>query len=246
MVERTNGRIELFVLGGIALRGVDPAVAHALLAQPKITALLAFLALSPEQRPQRRDRIVGLLWPELDQAHARTALRKAIHALRKALGAGVVVSRGDEELGLQTPFWCDASELANAHANAQMAHAVELYKGELMPGFILSECGEFERWLDAERASARECAAASALALAAIREQEDNLTVAGRLARKAVAFKWDDERVLRRAMQLLGRIGDNAGALRVYDDFAARMREELAAEPSDETQRLADSVRGKT
>lgn len=209
-------RIELCVLGGIELRGVDPGVAHTLLAQPKVTALLALLALlalAPEQRPQRRDRMVGLLWPELDQAHARTALRKAIHALRKALGADVVVSRGDEELGLRLPFWCDAFELATAYAKAQMVRAVELYKGELMPGFFLAECGEFERWLDAERASARECAAASALALAAIMEQENNLTVAGRLVRKAVAFKWDDERVLRRTMQLLVRIGDNAGAL---------------------------------
>ena len=55
--------------------------------------------------------------------------------------------------------------------------AVALYKGEFMPGFFLSECGEFERWLDVERTAARECASASALA--AIVEQEQNLTVAG-------------------------------------------------------------------
>jgi DNA-binding SARP family transcriptional activator len=243
VVQRENGRIQLFVLGGIELRGVDPSVANALLAQSKITALLAFLALAPEQRPQRRDRIVGLLWPELDQAHARSALRKAIHALRKALGADVIVSRGDEELGLQVPFWCDASELSTAYANAQLARAVELYKGALMPGFFLPQCVEFERWLEAERAAASQFASASALALANIQVQEDSFTGAGRLARKAVKFNWDDERVLRRAMQLLMRIGDNAGALRAYEDFAARMRQDLAAVPSEETRRLADSLR---
>ena len=58
-------------------------------------------------------------------------------------------------------------------------------------------------------------------------------------------FKWDDERVLRRAMQLLARIGDHAGALRIYDEFVSRMREELAADPADETRRLAESLRGK-
>src|SRR4029078_8149672 len=43
--------------------------APAILAQPKPLALLAFLALSPRGRFQRRDRLVGLLWPDLDQSH---------------------------------------------------------------------------------------------------------------------------------------------------------------------------------
>ena len=48
--------IKLYLLGGLELTGaVDPALAHKLLAQPKLTALLAFLSLSSEQRPQRRD-----------------------------------------------------------------------------------------------------------------------------------------------------------------------------------------------
>jgi DNA-binding SARP family transcriptional activator len=245
-VESVEGQIELFVLGGIELRGVAPSAANALLAQPKVTALLVFLAMAPEQRPQRRDRVVGLLWPDLDQAHARTALRKATHALRKGLGADTILSRGDEDLAVRPEFSCDAADLTKAFSKGQLQHAVELYKGEMMPGFYLPDCGEFERWLEGERQSARECAAASALALAAIREQESALTVAGRLARQAVAFKWDDERVLRKAMQVLARIGDNAGALRIYDDFSARMRSELSADPAPETRRLADSLRGKT
>src|SRR5687768_6336039 len=98
MTEHEKGDIELYLLGGIELRGIDREAADRLLAQPKITALLAFLALSPEQRPQRRDRIVALLWPELDQGHARTALRKALHMLRTTLGADAVRNRGDEEV----------------------------------------------------------------------------------------------------------------------------------------------------
>ena len=125
----------------------------------------------------------------------------------------------------------------------ELAHAVELYKGEFMPGFFLPECTEFERWLDAERTTARECAAAAALSLARIMEQEQAFTKASRLARKAVSFKWDDERVLRRAIELLARVGDKAGALRLYDEFAVRMRKELSASPSDETRKLAESLR---
>lgn len=236
--------IELFLLGGIELRGVDAKVADRLLAQPKIAALLAFLALSPEQRLQRRDRVVGLLWPELDQAHARTALRKALHAVRNSLGAEALRTRGDEEVGLASPpVWCDATELASAADQGRLLQAVTLYRGELLTGFHLPDCSEFERWLEDERRAARERAVSAAWALARTFEDDSKLTDAGLWARKAVRISWDDERVLRRTMTMLTRNGDHAGALRLYDEFAARMRAELDAEPSPDTIALVDSIR---
>jgi len=42
-------------------------------------AFLAYLLLAQPGLRQRRDRLAGLLWPTLDQAHARSALRKTIH-----------------------------------------------------------------------------------------------------------------------------------------------------------------------
>jgi hypothetical protein len=126
------------VLGGIALAGaVDPAAADRLLAQPKAVALLVYLALAAAGRParyQRRDRLVGLLWPELDQTHARGALRKAVHAARAVLGADTVLSRGDEELALADgALWCDASAFGQAEEAGRLAQALELYAGDLLP-----------------------------------------------------------------------------------------------------------------
>ena len=239
-----NQRIELLLLGGAALRGIDANVADRLLAQPKITALLTLLALAPAQRPQRRDRIIALLWPELDQAHARTALRKALHAVRSALGADVLRSRGDEEIGVAVPpFWCDAVELAAAADAGRMLQAVSLFRGELLPGFHLPGCADFDRWLDDERTAARERAAAAAWGLARTLEKDKMNTDAGHWAKKAVRFRWDDERVLRRTLTMLARIGDHAGALGLYEEFADRMKTELEASPSPETIALADSLR---
>lgn len=238
------GGIQLFLLGGLELRGVDPDSADRLLAQPKLGALLALLALSPGQRPQRRDRIVGLLWPELDQAHARAALRKAVHALRATLGSENLRNRGDEEIGLvMPPVWCDAVELGLAADDGRMLRVVELFRDELMPGFHLTGCGEFQRWLDEERTTARERASAAAWGLACTLENDKQFTDAGRMARKAVRYSTDDERVLRRTLTMLTRIGDNAGAIRLYDSFAARMRAELDAEPAPETVALVRSLR---
>jgi serine/threonine-protein kinase len=237
-------QLQLYLLGGIELRGVDATSADRLLAQSKLAALLALLALSPEGRMQRRDRLVGLLWPELDQTHARGALRKAIHAVRATVGHDAVRSRGDEEIGLDASvFWCDASDLAASADQGLLGRAVELYRGELMPGFHLTECAEFERWLEDERSAARERAAAAAWALARTLEAEKHLTDAGMWARRAARYSWDDERVLRRTMSMLARIGDHAGALSLYDEFAMRMRKELDAAPSPETVALVESLR---
>lgn len=244
MAESQNA-IRLYLLGGLELAGaVDPALAHRLLAQPKLTALLAFLALSSEQRPQRRDRIVALLWPELDQAHARTALRKGAHAIRAALGSDALWNRGDEEIGLaMPPLWCDAVEVRAAADAGRMLRVHELYKGELLEGFHLPGCADFQHWLDVERAEARERAAAAAWGLACIFERDQRFTDAGMMAKRAVRYSSDDERVLRRTMTMLQRIGDHAGALKLFDEFASRMRDELNAAPSPETMRLVSSLR---
>jgi DNA-binding SARP family transcriptional activator len=89
----------------------------------------------------------------------------------------------------------------------------------------------------------RERAAAAAWALAHRLESEEKYTDAGRWARRAVRYTGDDERVLRRAVQMLERLGDRAGALRLYDDFARQLRRSLDVEPSAETRALIASLK---
>ncbi|MFI5310669.1 MAG: BTAD domain-containing putative transcriptional regulator [Gemmatimonadales bacterium] len=236
--------LALHILGGIEVKGVPAAVADRLLAQSKSVALLAFLALSPEGRYQRRDRLVGLLWPELDQTHARAALRKAVLAVRTALGDEVLVGRGDEELMVAGDLLsCDVRDFA-AHADAgRLMKALEIYRGELMPGFHLGGCAEFGSWLDQERASAAHRAAAAAWAWAIQLERENRVTEAGKAARQVMQYEGHDERVLRRTMLMLQRIGDRAGAIKVFEDFAKRLRAELDTEPSAESVELAAAMR---
>jgi serine/threonine-protein kinase len=233
----------LQLLGGIELHGIGDDVADAILAQPKAVAFLAYLALSPG-RFQRRDLLAALFWPELDQAHARAALRKLVFVVRSALGPESIASRGDEELSLASgALTCDVREfLASAEAG-HLANALDLYRGELMPGFHIAGCAHLDAWLDDQRAAVRERAAAAAWALAHRLEGQANYTEAGRWARRAVRYTGDDERVLRRAVQMLDRLGDRAGALKLYDDFARQLRRSLDGEPSAETQALIATLR---
>jgi serine/threonine-protein kinase len=232
------------LLGGIELRGAPSGVADELLSQSKAVALLAYLALSPDGRFQRRDRLIGLLWPELDQAHARTALRQALFKLRSSLGTDVLATRGNDELTIApAALRCDVVEFTSAAESGRLARALELYRGDLMPGFFLGDCVEFERWLEDERTIARERAAAASWALAVALESDQQLTAAGSWARRAVRHASTDERVLRRAVQMLERLGDRAGAVKLYEDFAARLRADLNVEPSPETRALMNAIR---
>jgi serine/threonine-protein kinase len=237
--------LELFLLGGVELRGASDG-ADKLLAQSKAVALLAYLALSPDRRFQRRDTLVGLLWPELDQARARADLRKTVHNIRGLLGADVLEARGDDELAIPSSvLWCDAVEFTAAADAGRLAQALELYRGDLMPGFFLRECVEFERWLESERAAAAERFVAASWAMAVTFEGQQNYTQAGRWARLAVRRAWNDERVLRRVLSMLDRIGDRAGAMKLFDEFTTRLSADLGVRPSRETMQLVEQIRAR-
>lgn len=247
----------LQLLGRINLVGGDAAAAERVLVQPKHIGLLAYLVVDaavivradgqgePAMHYRRRDELAALFWPELDQAHARASLRRVVHHVRGALGGEVLASRGDEEIGVDERFLAsDVCEFARAIASNRLAAALELWRGELMPGFHLAGCGELQHRLDDQRAALRDDAAAAAWLLAQQFEAQDEPTLATRWARRVPKFAPDDERVLRRTLAMLSRLGDRAGALRLYDDFARRLRSEFEAEPSEETRALVKAIRG--
>src|SRR3954449_319726 len=74
----------------------------------KATALLAFLAL--EGKPQPRDRLAALLWPNADPARARSALRRTVSVTAAQVGDALVVEWTRLSLPAQR-VWCDAVEL---------------------------------------------------------------------------------------------------------------------------------------
>ena len=229
----------LTLFGSIDLRGPS-ADLEAVLVNNKAIGALAYLAVPSVGRFVRRDILTALLWPDLDQARARAALRKTLHLVRHALDVRVLLSRGDEEVALSADFvWCDAAAFTAAADAGFLLQALQLFRGDLMPGFHLPDCAEFDRWLEEERRDARERAAAAAWALAKLFETTDQYSDAVGMARRAVRFSWSDERALRRALLMLERLGDRAGAVHLYEEFARRLKAELETEPSRETAELA-------
>jgi DNA-binding SARP family transcriptional activator/TolB-like protein len=238
--------IEFRALGSLILRTSNGQDIHSVLAQPKRVALLAYLAIARPPRFHRRDTLLALLWPDQDDQHARWALNQALRHLRNELGKEVVCSRGDGEVGVnREQLSCDAVEFEAAIESDEPALALGLYRGDLLDGFHVSGCGEFERWLEEERTWLKRRAARAASAVARREEARGEPVAAGHWARRAFALSPDDEGEARSLIELLGRIGDRAGAVQAYEEFARRLQQDYEVEPAPETRALIAAVRSR-
>ena len=240
--------IELRTLGAVDLRTPDGREAGTVLRQPKRLALLAYLAADLPRRFHRRDTLLALFWPDLDEGHARAALRRSLHFLRQGLGPGVLASRGDEEVAVpEEAVRCDAAELELALEAGDPEHALALYRGEFLDGLHVEGAStQFQEWLDRRREALRRAAAAAAGLSVARAEREGRTAQAAVWARRGVELAPDDETALRRLLTLLDRSGDRPAAVQAYEEFSRRLQEELGLEPSAETRALAASIRARS
>ena len=178
-------------------------------------ALLVYLAAAVPNGLHRRNTLLALFWPELDETHARASLSQALYILRNALGDQAIVTRGDSEVGLSRDVvWCDVRAFEEALDAGRPAEALALYRGGLLDGFMVSDAPEFERWLERERGRLRERAAEGGWALAEARAAGRDLVQAERWARWAAALTPADEAVTRRLMTSWHGQGNAAAAPR--------------------------------
>jgi len=129
------------------LTGDDGGVVLSVLSQPKRFALLVYLAVEGSDGLIRRDTVAALFWPDQGQAGARTNLRKSLCFLRRSLGQDVVVTRGDEEVGVDPPLlYCDVVALLDGDAADGNGTAASV-EGAFLEGFRLHGCGQAEHGL---------------------------------------------------------------------------------------------------
>jgi DNA-binding SARP family transcriptional activator/TolB-like protein len=236
--------IRLTTLGTTGLSDAAGQELGGVLRQPKRFALLVYLALTRPVGLHRRDTLLPLFWPELDTDRARAALRQSLYKLRRHLPAGVLVTRGDEEVGVHSGIWCDVWAFESALAAGRPEDALPLYGGELMEGFhLLDVAPELGYWLDSERQRLRGLAVAGAWDLAMRAEAAGDLDGIRQWATQAVGLNPLDEDGARRLILLLDTAGDRAGAVAAYEQWARRLKTELEVDPAPETVALVESIR---
>jgi DNA-binding SARP family transcriptional activator len=234
--------INVVTLGGLTITNANQAVAKSLEAQPRRAAIFIYLLVeSRGGRGISRDRVASMFWPEVDPERASHALSQALVHIRSSLGESVFTGKGTSEVGVSADVVnADAVRFRNAIAARAWAEAADLYRGEFLDGFTLDEPGDFERWLEEERAWYRRQAATACGALAELSIQRGQLIDASAWARRAVEYTSQDEREVRRLIRVLDSIGDRAGALAAYTALRRELQE-FGAVPSDETQALVAS-----
>ncbi len=131
----------------------DNGTEEILLDVSKLLALVTYLAAAPG-RSATRDHLTDLLWDNLEPDNARHALRHSRWQIHQRTRGAIAID-GDDTLTLHTRLSWDRDDFLAAAEAGNVLAAVESYRGEFFPGFASPGSGEFERWIDLERARCR-------------------------------------------------------------------------------------------
>jgi DNA-binding SARP family transcriptional activator len=193
-------------------------------------ALLAWLALHPGTH--LRAAVAAALWPDVLDASARASLRTALSAVRRSAGEAALVATR-ERVGLADDVWVDVRAFDAFLDAGEPQSALELARGELLPGLdedwvLRARDGHRDRW-------------SSALAAVAASAADPEAALA--LARRRAELDPFDEAAHRGLMTTLAAAGETAAALAVYERLSTRLRRELGLAPSTATRALAAALR---
>jgi len=234
--------LRLTMLGGVGVRG-GPSAADGAAALPRrALALMVLLAATPEPGVSR-EALLAYLWPDSDEERGRSALRQALHVLRRGLDSpGLIVGSVTLRLNLEL-VTADVWDFERARAVGDLAGAVACYAGPFLDGFHVGAVPEFERWVDRQRAeyASRVAAALETLARAAGERQEPN--AAAEWWRRLAELDPLNTRIAMELMAALADSGNAAGALRHAQAHEALVREELGVAPDRGLAALARRIR---
>jgi predicted ATPase/DNA-binding SARP family transcriptional activator/Tfp pilus assembly protein PilF len=223
----------------------------------KALALLAYLAINPG--PQSRDTLATLLYPESDQTTARTSLRRILATLTAIARDWLIADSDTLTLTVDEQLQFDVARF-RTYLNAWRSHnhpetticpacrtalraAVELYRGDFMAGFSLTDSPQFDEWQQFQAETLRSELATALEKLSRSTSDQRHLDEALDYARHWVTLDALNEPAHRRLMQIYAQTGKQAAALRQYLTLVELLDTELGATPSAETTALYEQIR---
>ena len=234
--------LRLCAFGGLRLEGPQGIVSGPA-ARPRPLAVLAVIAAAGPQGVTR-ERLVGLLWPDVPEDQARHALAQVLYALRKDLGLPDLLESSTSLVRLNRELiGSDVADAREALIKGDRAAALAVYAGPFADGFYLSQSPEFERWVEEERArwggEIRRILQLDAAEL----ERAGELHQAVDRWRRLVALDPLAAEPRLRLMRALEAAGDPVAALEEARLHAELLRRELDAPPPEGIVDLAHRLR---
>ncbi|HOU12830.1 MAG TPA: BTAD domain-containing putative transcriptional regulator [Anaerolineae bacterium] len=222
----------------------------------KAQALVFYLAATG--RPHTRETLAGLLWSDHPESAAKSSLRNALTNLRQLLGPYLHITLQTVALnrdmpldvdverytaGLSSVLWDGSAVVVpTAEELAALKEAADLYQGEFLAGFYVTEAPLFEEWMLAEREYLRRELEAALEKLMRGHSVRGELQAAIACAHRWLALDPLREAAHRALMELYAWSGDRSAALRQYQLCARILKEELGVEPAEKTQALHERL----
>lgn len=214
------------------------------LSSHKAASLLAFLVVHPGRHS--REQLAALFWGDSPDTEARRSLRMALSALRDVLGSACLIA-DKESVEFHPPFAVYVDVLsfkaAAEHCRAGVgspsgATFVDLYKGELLPGFD-------DEWVVPARERLHALYVDVLLQLTQRARASSDYPRAVDLARRLLAVEPANEQAHQHLMFCLASSGDRSAALKQYEACRRALREDLGVAPTPETMSLYAWIKGR-
>lgn len=200
--------------------------------------LLAYLACKADW--VAREQLAYLFWPETGTQTARKNLR---HLIQRTRGLEWLEGFDAELEHLRWRVQTDVGEFRNALERSAWNEALALYRGPLLEGFRGDESPEFSDWLETEREVLRERWHAASLHQARALQERGAHTDALRVLENLLERDPLDEDALDHFMRAATEAGQRATALRSFEGFSRRLRQELNLPPPTNLEQLAQTIR---
>lgn len=254
--------LTLFLLGKPQILRGDVSLAERLAGKEQ--ALFIYLACQPDQR-YSREHLATLLWGETTHSRARYNLRRALWHLRGAveevgLDPDAILTTDESwiQLGPSAPCWVDVLDFEHVLKTAfqdlqsqfsstservrRIQEALDLYRGEFLTGFSISNAPNFEEWLtlERERLFLLFLRALTSLIQGFIAWGERDEAIAA--CQRLLAADPLQEDIHRLLMRLYWETGQRTHALRQYHTYRDLLRRDLDIEPMEETRELYQRI----
>jgi predicted ATPase/DNA-binding SARP family transcriptional activator/DNA-binding CsgD family transcriptional regulator len=247
----TGEAVRVWLLGGFEVSVGSRVVGGDTWRLRKAQGLVKLLALAPRHR-LHRERIMDVLWPDLDAKSQANNLHRTLHLARKVLegsqaNAASPCLRLRGELVALCPDgqpWVDVEAFEGAAATARRsrepaAHraALDLYTGELLPE------DRYEAWAEEKREGLRRLHHTLLVELAALHEEREEYAPAVEALERAAAEEPAHEAARMGLMRLYAANGRRNEAILQYGRLRKTLSEELDVHPTDASRRLYEEIR---
>lgn len=244
-----ESKLFIYLFGPFQVTHDDHPITH--FKSNKVRALLAYLAAESNCH-HSRGTLAGLLWPEWPEKEARSNLRYALSDLRTAIGDRnaappfLNIFRETIQFNRNSIHWLDVSDFTvlttkeDNQAVDLLERAVDLYNGDFLEGFSISDSPGFEAWAQQKREHFRLKQIRTLRRITAYYQKTSQFEKALDYARRLLAFEPWNEEGHQQLMGILSRMGRRTEAIAQYEICCQVLKDELNVEPSGQTRKLVE------